>query len=623
MKKLLSALLAAYLLLSVCPPASALGVEDAKQLLEQYYVDFIPDDIMEMDSLEDILSALGDPYTDYFSAQEYDHLLSDLNGASFVGIGVTISSSFEDGFAIRSFTANSPAQEAGLQVGDVLVGVDGTTLTAQDNPALLIRGEEGTSVTLTVRRSSGQLEDVKVVRHLVQVPIVTTTKVGSAAYIQCDTFGESTADAISQAITTLEQQVETYILDLRGNPGGMLQSAIDTTSLFVGGAAVVSSFRDGSDRYTFYATPSSAPDLTDKPLLILLDADSASASELFAAAMRDYRAGISLGQRSFGKGIAQTILDQSSYPELFDEDSLKITVARFFSPYGATNHIVGVLPTLLLSEENTAAAALLLSCGSSPYPEHHLKLELAGQTLYVNLFQAEQPEYRTAFTELLEALPPSAVLYYGGSSGWETTPITPAALAEKLGLSFTPRTFSDVAGTQFETAINTLACYRLLSGYSDGTFRPDQVITRAEFCAMAAAALNLPAPSGSPDFSDISAGDWYAGAVGAMAQRGFISGYDDSTFRPNATITCEEMVTILANVSAWTCMDGYDYYRVPLSDQDQQAYSQYSPWARSSARNLKQLGALVDGIVPQQAATRQIAAGLLYATMEGAGLLWD
>jgi hypothetical protein len=339
--------------------------------------------------------------------------------------------------------------------------------------------------------------------------------------------------------------------------------------------------------------------------------------------MRDYHAGISIGQCSFGKGIAQTILDQTGYPDLFDGDCLRITTARFFSPYGTTNHIVGVLPTLLVSEENTTAIALLLSADGSSYPEHHLKLELAGQTLYVDLSQATQSDYQAAFTELLEALPPSATLYYGGSDGWETEPVTPAALAARLGLSFTPRTFSDIAGTQFETAINTLACYQLLSGYPDGTFRPEQTITRAEFCAMVAAALNLSGTDGDTGFSDVPSDAWYAPALAAMLQKGFLSGYGDGTFHPGSTITYEEMVCVLSNVAAWTNMDIDNNQKVALSSQDQNTFQQYSTWAQIPARNLTQLHALVGDTLPQENGTRQVAAALLCATLEGTHMIWD
>src|SRR5699024_11010198 len=124
-----------------------------------------------------------------------------------------------------------------------------------------------------------------------------------------------------------------------------------------------------------------------------------------------------------------------------------------------------------------------------------------------------------------------------------------------LGLDFQSRMFSDVANSPFADAINTLAVYGLVSGYEDGSFHPEETVTRAEFAAMVASALNLRVPSQSY-FSDVAADAWYADAVNAMAAKGFFAG-DGSAFHPDDTITYEEMVTVLSSVAAWASLDGY------------------------------------------------------------------
>ena len=139
---------------------------------------------------------------------------------------------------------------------------------------------------------------------------------------------------------------------------------------------------------------------------------------------------------------------------------------------------------------------------------------------------------------------------------------------------------------------------------------------------MAAAALNFPAgPSGA--FTDVAQDAWYAGAVNAMAARSLLSGFGDGTFRPDDPITYEQAVTVLDNLARRACTDAQDYARVPLSDQDSQALSQYSPWARTAVRDLGQLRALVGGLEPRQNCTREAAAGMLYALLKSAHLLWD
>jgi hypothetical protein len=318
--------------------------------------------------------------------------------------------------------------------------------------------------------------------------------------------------------------------------------------------------------------------------------------------------------------VAQYLFDQTTDPDLFDGDCLKITVYRFYSPDGATNDTVGVLPTLVISAENTVAAARLLASSAPDSPQGYLMLGLAGQTFYLNLDTAMEAENQAAFTELLEALPPSASLGLGDSDSW--TAIAPEDLAAQLGLSFTSRSFTDIAGTEFETAIQSLAAYQLLSGYPDGTFRPEQSITRAEFCALVSAALDL-SSTGNSTFSDVADDAWYADAITAMAGKGFLSGYGDGTFHPDAVITYEEMVCVLNNVAAWASMDGYSYGKTPLDDQEVQTYSQYSDWAQLSARNLDLLGALVGEEAPQDLCTRQTAAGMLYALMDSVHLLWN
>ena len=181
--------------------------------------------------------------------------------------------------------------------------------------------------------------------------------------------------------------------------------------------------------------------------------------------------------------------------------------------------------------------------------------------------------------------------------------------------------FSDVSNSPFAGAINTLAVYGLVSGYEDGTFHPEETITRAEFASMVASALDLRVPEQNY-FSDVAADAWYADGVNAMAAKGFIAG-DGSAFRPDDTITYEEMVTVLSSVAAWASLDGYELSQENLSAGDWGNYYQFSDWAQTSARNLDELGALVGDQQPGDAGTRETAAGLLCALMEATHLIWS
>ena len=626
MKKKLALLLALVLTLSLSAlPASALELEDAKELLRQHYVDEIPEEILALDSLDEILAALNDPYPVYMSAEEYGQFLSSVNGETVVGIGVSIQNAYDNGFQIMSVLPDSPALEAGLEAGDRIIAVNGTALTDGSDVRSLISGEEGTSVTITViRQADGSQKDYTLVRRAVVIPIVSYEQLGDAGIIDCTSFGDSTVDTIQEALEVLDKDVSVWIVDLRSNPGGTSNAAAGSAGLFVGNEIMVY-FRDADGQYSYVYTLPSCPDLTDKPLIILTSPYSASGSELFTAAARDHGFGIAIGQRTFGKGIAQIVFDENNTDGIFEGDAMKITAYRFFSPDGTTNHIVGILPTLLVSPENTSSVALLLSSPEPKRADGFLKLELSGHTLYVDLAEAQKAENTAAFTGLLEALPPSAKLYKGSvSKTW--TLVQPASLAGELHLEgYASRcAFSDLADDLKEKEqIETLACYGLVSGYEDGTFRPQNTITRGEFCALLANALNLSAGDKAPAFSDVSAGAWYAPYVSAMAARGFITGCGDGTFRPNDTITYQEAVTILSAAASWISMDGYALSQEKLSIQDWVNYYEFSDWAQIPARNLTELGVDLDLSQPVAPATRAQAAGLLYQLMDVTHLFWD
>lgn len=618
-RKLLSALLALSLTFSLsAAPAAALTLDEARQLLRDHYVDQIPESILSLDSLDEILEALGDPYTYYMTAEQYQQFTDSVNGETLVGVGITVQTAYDDGFLVLSILPNSPAKEAGLQAGDRIIAVDGVEMTATTDVRSAVTGKEGSTVTLTIRRSDGQVRDFTMQRRAVVIPIVTYDKEGNAGVIECISFGDSTGDTIEEALTALEPDVAAWIMDLRSNPGGDADAAAVSAGLFVGSDIMVY-FRDANGNYRFVGTTQYCPDLTDKPLIILTSDYSASGAELFSADARDLGFGIAIGQTTFGKGIAQMIFNSANTEDLFDGDAMKITVYRFYSPDGTTNQWMGVIPTLVMSKENTKTAAMLLTQPEPSRNAGYYKLELAGWTFYISRDEALSGDNRAAFTELLEALPPSAALYEGErNSGWNA--VTPAKLAESLGLDFHARTFADAADSPFATEIDTLSTFGLLEGYEDGTFRPTNAITRAEFCAMLANVLDLPEGQ-NLSFSDVADDAWYNKAVSAMAARGFVSGMGDGTFRPDYTITYEQMVTILSSVAVWASMSAEELNgQTDISLAD---YQDFSPWAQRPAWIMDQLDALVGDLQPQDLATRETAAGMLYAMMDSLHMLWQ
>ena len=623
MRRILSAGLSLVLAASLClTPAAALTPEQAGTLLEQYYVDPVPDSVLSQDDLDAMLEALGDPYTVYMTQEEYDAFLSSVNGQTVVGIGVSIQNAVTDqGFEILSVLPGSPALEAGLEAGDRILSIDGVPVTSPEQ-SVSLTGQEGSQVTVTVLSGqTGETRELTLTRRPVQIPIVTYSLVDGVAVIECLSFGDTTVSTISQALTEYQDLDRPILLDLRSNSGGTTDAAAGSASCFTG-SGPMAYFRDSQGNYIQVNTGSQYPDLTDQPLIILTDAYSASASELFTAAIRDYRAGISLGQRTYGKGIAQIVLDEETDPDLFDGDALKITSYRFYSPFGATNDTIGILPTLMLSEEYTAAAALLLTAARPEDSLGYWKLDVSSCTFYISQEQAGQAEYRDAFVQLLEALPPAAHFRQGtGGSQWIA--VSPAYAAQSLGLNYTSRwDYTDLDQCVYTDDVATLSIYGLLGGFPDGSFRPQQAMTRAEFAVMLASALNLRqgAPSGCPD---VPADSWYARPLDALVAKGFLAGRSSTCFAPQDTLAYEEMATILSAVSSWACTEGYAVSDDPVPAGQQADYAAFSSWAQAPAWRLSVLGVPLNQKTPQIPATRDQAAHLLCQFLRAAGLLWN
>lgn len=624
MKKLFSSLLALALAVTLAVPAAALDVEDTRDLLSNYYVDDIPEEILSLATTEEILAALNDPYTVYMTAEEYQKFLSSVDGGTVTGIGVSVQTTITDGVEILSILPNSPALDAGLQPGDRILEVDGIKLEPGMDASSLITGEEGTSVTLSIRRlSDGEVVNYTVERRTVTIPIVTYSMVNGIGCIDVTSFGSSTTSTVEEALAAYESETPIWIVDLRNNPGGTTNAAAGSGGLFVGPGNTMVYFLSNGGEYSSIFTVGNCPDMTDKPLIVLTSPWSASGSELFAAAIRDYDSGIGLGQRTYGKGVAQLVFDDTNTDGVFEGDSLKVTAYRFFSPNGVANNIVGVLPSLMVSIENTPACALLMGSAKPKRAEGYVKLDIAQQTFYINLEDAQSEDYVAAFTELLEALPPSATLYQGAKSAtWNE--ISPADLALELTLDYQSRTFADVAGTEWDESVSTLGAYQMVSGYADGTFRPNGTITRAEFSAMVATAMDLEA-TGNVSFSDVSKDSWYYAPITAMASQGLIAGNGDGTFRPDDVISYQEMVAIAASVARWTYMDTLDSYNTMMESMPDLSanYSDYADWARISAALVDDLEALDEEQTPSLPASRGTAAVLLHGVMDSVGLFWN
>ena len=581
MKKLLCHLSALLCALALClTSAGALSVEEAVELLEANYVDALPSAAYQARTLDELFDAIGDPYTYYMTAEQYQSFQSDVEGeVSVMGIGVAIDYS-SSGILITSVLPGGGAEEVGLTPGDCIVAIDGVSCApAATAHRDLIVGEPGTFVDLTVVRADGTTRDFHVERRLVEIHNTNVSYENGVCIIDCDSFGSLTKDYFFGGMAA-HPDTKLWVVDLRDNPGGLTGPATYALGLFTGvGYTLFFRYGDGTVNYTAYI----AGRLTDKPVIALVNGSTASSAEILSGGIRARSAGIVLGSRTYGKGSAQIVLDDSTLPELFDGDALKITMSRYYNADGCTTDRIGVLPTLLVDDQYVDEILGLLSVEQAVTSEY-LRLTLNGIQFYINLNTALTEEHGDALGELLSALPPDAGLIL--ASGGSERRLTPEQALTQLGKAPNSRCFTDVAASPYATQINTLGVYGILGGGGDGRFSPNSRLTRAELAAMLAQALGL-ADGPSDLFSDVPSGLWYTEKVGAVAGLGLMDGTGDGRFDPDAGLTQEQLIAVMGRLARFLNFKVDDFANTTPDDElETGALSPFAPWARLSALTL-------------------------------------
>lgn len=288
-----------------------------------------------------LIAGADDPYTVYLDAKEAKALQDQLSGTlSGVGAEVAIRN---NRLTVVAPIADSPAAKAGVRAGDVIISIneiDSSTLTL-DEAVSKIRGEKGTEVTLKIVRGSTEPQDIKITRDVITVPSVKSSmKEGNIGYIQLSQFGDDTAEKLQQAAGELKGQgAQKIILDVRNNPGGYLTGAVDVSSQFLpAGKTVVEERSRGKVKERLESTGDGM--LVGLPTIILINQGSASASEIVAGALKDNGAARLLGEKSFGKGSVQEVVNLDGGAQL------KVTVARWYTPSGKGIDKEGIKPDI-------------------------------------------------------------------------------------------------------------------------------------------------------------------------------------------------------------------------------------------------------------------------------------
>ncbi len=319
-----------------------------------------------------------DKYTTCLTPKRLSDLYALIDG-EFVGIGVELKGSDDGHLVVTNVLQNSPAQRAGLRKGDVIVAVDGVPIQGEsvERAADRLQGPEGSIVQVLVRRDhSDRLLEFRIVRGHVEVPSVERYEMLSPSegigYVKLVAFQRTTVQELVHAVNQLRQQnLKALILDLRGNPGGLLSAAVDVADCFLDSGTIVStSGRGEGQSWTYWARPTGTWHF---PLVLLVDHDSASASEIVAGAIKEHKRGLLIGERTYGKGTVQSILPLHTV-----NAGLRLTTAEFLSPSGRPYSQRGVEPDIYVAgsspvgheADSPYAAALRLS------RDHQLRMAL-------------------------------------------------------------------------------------------------------------------------------------------------------------------------------------------------------------------------------------------------------
>lgn len=298
-------------------------------------------------TIEEMLGTLGDPFTRLLKPEQYRSLKVNTSG-ELSGVGLQINLNPESGYLeVVSPMAGSPAEKAGIQPGDRIVEINDilTSEISLDEAAALMRGPIGTTVFLTLETTDQQLKRVELTRDRISLnPVVANfNQNNQLGYIRLAQFSANATEEIEKAVINLEKQgAKGYILDLRNNPGGLLQSGIEIARLFLDQATIVYTVNRQGMLGSFESVD---PALTHAPLVVLVNKGTASASEILAGALQDNGRAILIGEKTFGKGLIQSLFD------LPDGAGMAITVAKYETPNHKDINKLGILPDDIVTQE--------------------------------------------------------------------------------------------------------------------------------------------------------------------------------------------------------------------------------------------------------------------------------
>lgn len=316
-------------------------------VLESFYFGDVDDETAKDNIYKAYLSSYGDKYTMYYTADEYKALKESTNG-KFYGIGAVCQLSGEGGVLLVDVYDNGAGYQAGLRSGDRVVNVDGRDITDMElsSAVALIKGDKGTSVTLEVIRGTERLT-FSAVRDAVEAKTVSYTLLdNNIGYLSISQFEEVTTKQFKAAVEDLQSQgMKGLVIDIRNNPGGLLDTVVGMLKYMLPDGLIVYTEDKQGNRKEYKGQDN---DEFNLPLAVIVNGNSASASEIFAGAIQDYGKGTIIGTQTYGKGIVQTV------KPLTDGSAIKFTIAKYFTPKGQDIHGKGVTPDIVVEYDTDA-----------------------------------------------------------------------------------------------------------------------------------------------------------------------------------------------------------------------------------------------------------------------------
>lgn len=366
-------------------------IQEIKDILKNYYIEEVPDDVLNGESVNEVIKNLNDPYTQVIDEEDYNTVL---NG-TFFGLGVTIKP-IKTGGKVTSVFVNSPAMKAGLQVQDIIVSAGDNSIQglSEADAINVLNGKLGIYNSLKVIRDN-KLLTVEVALDNVNYPTVYTNITGSnIGYMRILSFGKDTLTEFENKINSPEMKAaSSYILDLRNNQGGYLYSAVEIAGYFSKNNPVAVFQLKNGEKYDFKASKNSSA--INKPVVFLVNEYTASAAELLVACAQDYGTAIIVGKKTYGKGVAQSTF------KLSDGSMFKITTLKFFSPKGRDIN-KGIYPDInILNIDASYAAELLVESSGLQNRSGVVKVGISGKNYYIDLKKIKDSYYSEAYRQII------------------------------------------------------------------------------------------------------------------------------------------------------------------------------------------------------------------------------